>query len=147
MNTNPSFEKNAVKILLLPLDLFSKKTNVWLVIAGEENGFKYMELCYIDDSDELYYLSCSWLCMIHMYMAAIWWGTRGTCTPHFFSRGWHNMPCPPHFFLFRFCIWRGFKNKSDVCHVSCEELFMLDGRPHIVKLMLKQSFVWYHWFC
>jgi len=23
---------------------------------------------------------------------------------------------------------------------------MLDGRPHIVKLMLKQSFVCYHWF-
>jgi len=36
----------------------------------------------------------------------------------------------PHFFLFRFCIWRGLKNKSDVCHVLCEELFMSDGRPH-----------------
>jgi len=24
---------------------------------------------------------------------------------------------------------------------------MLDGRPHTVKLMLKQSLVWYHWFC
>jgi len=24
---------------------------------------------------------------------------------------------------------------------------MLDGRPHIAKLMLKQSLVWYHWFC
>jgi len=44
----------------------------------------------------------------------------------------------PHFFLFRFSIWRGFKNKSDVCHVLCEELFMLDGRPHIANLMLKQ---------
>jgi len=43
----------------------------------------------------------------------------------------------PHFFLFRFCIWRGFKNKSDVCHVLCEEFFMLYGRPHIAKLMLK----------
>jgi len=27
-----------------------------------------------------------------------------------------------------------------------EELFMLDGRLHIAKLMLKQSLVWYHWF-
>jgi len=36
----------------------------------------------------------------------------------------------PHFFLFTFCIWRGFKNKSDVCHVLCEELFMLHGRLH-----------------
>ena len=35
------------------------------------------------------------------------------------------MSAPP--FLFRFCIWRGFKNKSDVCHVLCEEHFMLDG--------------------
>jgi len=24
---------------------------------------------------------------------------------------------------------------------------MLGGRPHIAKLMLKQSLVWYHWFC
>jgi len=24
---------------------------------------------------------------------------------------------------------------------------MLDGRPHIAKFMLKQSLVWYHWFC
>jgi len=30
-----------------------------------------------------------------------------------------------HIFLFRFCIWRGFKNESNVCHVMCEELFML----------------------
>jgi len=28
-----------------------------------------------------------------------------------------------------------------------EELFMLDGRPHITTLMLQQSLVWYHWFC
>jgi len=24
---------------------------------------------------------------------------------------------------------------------------MLDGRPYAAKLMLKQSLVWYHWFC
>jgi len=36
------------------------------------------------------------------------------------------MPCLPHIFQFKFCIWRGFKNKSDVCHVLCEELIMLD---------------------
>jgi len=24
---------------------------------------------------------------------------------------------------------------------------MLDGRLHIAKFMLKQSLVWYHWFC
>ena len=50
------------------------------------------------------------------------------------------MTCPLHFFLFKFCIRKGIKNKN-VCHVLCEELFMLDGRPHIAKLMLKQSLV------
>jgi len=35
------------------------------------------------------------------------------------------MACPPHFSL-RFCIWRGFKTKSDVYHVLYEEFFMLD---------------------
>jgi len=29
-------------------------------------------------------------------------------------------------FLFWFRIWRGFKNKRDLCHVLCEKLFMLD---------------------
>ena len=36
------------------------------------------------------------------------------------------MSCPP-FFLFRFCIWRGSKIESDVCHVLREVLFMLDA--------------------
>jgi len=80
--------------------------------------------------------------LAHNGMGAIWWGTRGTCPPHFFRRGGLNMSCPPTFFLLRFCIWRGFKNKTDVCHVLCEELFKLDGRPYIDKLMLKQSLVW-----
>jgi len=44
------------------------------------------------------------------------------------------MPCLP---TFLFCMWRGFKNESDVCYVLCEELFMLDGRLHIAKLTLK----------
>jgi len=34
----------------------------------------------------------------------------------------------PHIFPFQFCIWKGFKKESDVCHVLCEELFMLDVR-------------------
>jgi len=29
-------------------------------------------------------------------------------------------------FLLRFCIWRSSKYKSDVCHVLCEVLIMLD---------------------
>ena len=40
----------------------------------------------------------------------------------------------PHFFLFLFCIWKDFKNKSDVCHVLCEELFMLDVKHGQVDL-------------
>jgi len=66
-------------------------------------------------------------------MSAIWWGDAGDIICHV-----------PPFLLFRFCIWRGFKNKSDVFHVLCEELFMLDGRPYIAKVMLEQSLVWYH---
>jgi len=34
----------------------------------------------------------------------------------------------PHIFLFTFCIWKYFKKESDICHVLCEELFMLDAR-------------------
>jgi len=62
--------------------------------------------------------------------------------PPTFSGGGDIICHVPHFILFRFCIWRGFKNKSDVCHFLCEELFILDGRPHIAKFMLKQSLVW-----
>jgi len=48
-------------------------------------------------------------------------------TTHMFAIWWGDIIChlPPHF-LFRFCIWRGSKIKSDVCHVLREVLFMLD---------------------
>jgi len=65
------------------------------------------------------------------------------CPLSFSERGDIICNVPPLFF-FRFCIWRGFKNKNDVPYVLCKELFMLDGRSHTVKLMLKQSLVWYH---
>jgi len=67
-------------------------------------------------------------------------GGYGGRVPPLCQTGGHNMPCPPTFFLFRFCIWRRFKTKN-VCHVLCEELIMLDGRPHIAKLILKESLV------
>jgi len=57
-------------------------------------------------------------------------GSRGTCPPTFSDGGDIICHAPP-FFLFRLYIWRGFKNKSDVCHVLCEELFMLGGRLYI----------------
>ena len=51
--------------------------------------------------------------------------TRGTCTPTFLGGG--NIICRvPPLFLFRFCIWRNSKNKSGVCHVLRDVLFMLD---------------------
>jgi len=48
---------------------------------------------------------------------------RDVCPP-LFQVGGHIYDVPP-LFLFRFCIWRSSKNKSDVCHVLCEVL-MLD---------------------
>ena len=55
-----------------------------------------------------------------------------------FQTGGHNMPCPPTFFSLGFVF--GEVSKTKVCHVLCDELFMLDGRPHIAMLMLKQKF-------
>ena len=75
---------------------------------------------------------------VTVLMGAIW-GHRGGLPP-LFQAGGTYYPMSPHFFLFRFCIRRIFKNKN-VFHVLCEEIFMLDGRPHIAKLILKQSLV------
>jgi len=44
----------------------------------------------------------------------------------------------PTFFSLGFVFGEVSKNQIDVCHVLCEELLMLDGRPYIAKLMLKQ---------
>jgi len=63
------------------------------------------------------------------YTLHAWAQFGGGRVPPLFQTGGHNMPRPTHFFLFTFYIWSGFKNKSDVCHVLCEELFMLNGRP------------------
>jgi len=53
-------------------------------------------------------------------------GDTGDVSPHFFR--WGDMICHvPPLFLFRFCIWISSKNKSDVWHVLCEVLFMLDA--------------------
>ena len=70
-------------------------------------------------------------------------GDTGDVYPNFFR--WGDIICHvPHFFLFRLCVWRGFKNKSKVCHILCKELFKLDGGLYIAKFMFKQSLVWYH---
>jgi len=49
------------------------------------------------------------------------------------------MSCSP-IFLFWFRIWRGFKNKSDLCHVLCEKLFMLDV-THSSRFDVESEFV------
>ena len=73
-------------------------------------------------------------------MGAIWLGTRGTCVPHFFRRRdivCHVSPT----FLSQVCIWRGLKNKCDVCHGLCEEFFMLDvTNSHVDVLIFLQIF-------
>jgi len=52
-------------------------------------------------------------------------GSRGTCTPTF-SDGADIICHVPPLFSLRVCIWRYFNTKYDVCHVLCEEFFMLD---------------------
>jgi len=58
-------------------------------------------------------------------MGAIRWG-HGDMSHPLFQTVWIQYAISPHLFLFRFLIWRGFKNKSDICRILCEELFMLD---------------------
>jgi len=60
-------------------------------------------------------------------------GDTGDVIPHFFRRGDIICYVPPLFSL-RFCIWRGFKTKCDVCDVLCEELFMLDVTHNHVEI-------------
>jgi len=67
---------------------------------------------------ELYYL---WYVLAWAKLG----GGRGGRVPPTFSDGGDILCHVPHFFLFKFCVWRGFENKNDVCHVLCEELFML----------------------
>jgi len=47
------------------------------------------------------------------------------CPPTFLDRG--NIICHvPTLLSLKVCIWKGFKNKCDVCHVLCEEFIILD---------------------
>jgi len=55
------------------------------------------------------------------------------------------MPCAPTFFSLGFVFGEVSKRKvMFVMFCVIDELFMLDGRPHIAMLMLKQSLMWYH---
>ena len=56
-------------------------------------------------------------------------GISHAMTPTFFSSGF---------------VFGEVSEISDVCHVLCEELFMLDGRLYIAKSMLKQSLLLYY---
>jgi len=68
-------------------------------------------------------------------------GGHDRCVPLLFQTvGIYHIMCPP-IFLIRFCMWRGFKNKSDV---SCEELFMLDITHSQVDVETESTVVWYY---
>jgi len=55
----------------------------------------------------------------------------GACPPNFLDRG--DILCHvPSLLSLKVCIWRGFKTKYDVCHVSWEEFFMLDHGRNLV---------------
>jgi len=67
---------------------------------------------------------------VHIFVDMCPWaqfhgGHGGRVPPTFAGRG--DITCyVPLLFLFRFCVWRSSKNKSDVCHVLPEVLFMLN---------------------
>ena len=88
-----------------------------------------------------------WWPLVEIYyvtsMGAIRWGTRGTCFPHFFRRGGHNMPCLPTFFSTGF-VFGEIPNIKVMFVTSCVKL---NGRSHMAKLMLKHSLARYYWFC
>jgi len=47
----------------------------------------------------------------------------GEVSPTFFRRWGYNIPCPTHIFFLYVLYLERFQNKSDFCHVLCEELF------------------------
>ena len=48
-------------------------------------------------------------------------GDTGDMSPQLFQTGGHNMPCTPHFFVFRFCIREVSKLKVMSVAFLCEE--------------------------
>ena len=72
-------------------------------------------------------------------------GDTGTCPTHIWKQGRYNMPCPTHFIPFKFCIWRGFKNKCAYCYVLPEKL--LNVTCYTQPSWCSNSLVWYRWFC
>ena len=54
------------------------------------------------------------------------------------------MPCSPTCFSLGFAFGEVSKIKVMFVTFCVKSFFMLDGRPCIAKLMLKQSLVWYH---
>jgi len=68
-------------------------------------------------------LSCFVLRIFHVRSWAQFGGGR---VPPLFEVGGDIICHVPPLFLFRYCIWRSSKNKSDVCHVLRETLFMLN---------------------
>ena len=64
-------------------------------------------------------------------------GDTGDVSPHCFRRGDIICHVPPTFSR-RVRIWRGVKTKCDVCHVLCEEFFMLNV-THVTQVFSRGS--------
>ena len=76
----------------------------------------------------------------HSYPWAQLGGVRGKRLPNFSDCG--DITCHvSHIFLFRFCFWRGFKYKIDVCHVLYEGFFMLDVAHNQVDVEIESGVV------
>jgi len=82
-------------------------------------------LCFV-------FAACMVLCNCYLifqflikFMGAIWWGTRGTYPPTFSGGGDIICDVPPTFSL-QVLYLEKFQKQSDVCHVLCEVLIMLD---------------------
>jgi len=105
---------NRLRILLLDADFANHAKFVFSCRRELSTGSHLQQ----KDQDKTMWQS------VHVAMGAIWWERRGTCPPTFLGGGDIICYVPP-----LFCgvsIWRGFKTKCYICHVLCEEFFMLD---------------------
>jgi len=92
---------------------------------------------------KVHYIKIVYELVGHLYSLA-WMqycgGHGESVSPTFLDGG--NIICyvPPLFSL-RFYSWRGFKIKCDVCHILCEELFMLDVTHNHVDVEIEVGVV------
>ena len=108
-----SWTPNQKMIRNMLVDSFMSMHWQWSYVGNPSEVNIYQVMC---NENLTWYKLRPWVQLIR--------GHRGHA-PHFSDSGDIICHVHPKFFHFRFCIWTSFKNKSDVCHVWCEELFML----------------------